>query len=423
MNPRPRAGEGPFAALLAEPRGAPLALLQPCGAGMAELLTEPVDTLRVEGDAAALDGAFERLGAFLARHTQYRCAGWLGYDLRDAVESLPRRIDDDLAMPSLFVGAFARMRRWPAALVPEVPAELQPSATASAVRAHISRLAYEARVARVVEHIRAGDLFQANLTQPFTGELDGDPRALFWRLCACSPAPFASYVETGDGIAVLSSSPEEFLTRRGPIVRTRPIKGTRPRSDDAATDRALRQELLASDKDRAELAMIVDLMRNDLGKVAQPGTVRVGPFPEEASFAQVHHLFATVTATLREDCDTAELLRATFPPGSITGAPKLRCMEILEELEVVRRGVYTGAVGVFGPGSRLSLNVAIRTMAVVDGVVRLNAGGGVTSDSVPASEYDETLHKAAGMLRALRLDTVLPPGPSQRRGPQPRGAP
>ncbi len=259
-------------------------------------------------------------------------------------------------------------------------------------------------MARVVEHIRAGDVFQANLTQPFGGRFDGDPRRLFQKLCASSPAPFAAYVETGDGLSVLSASPEEFLRVDGDAVRTRPIKGTRPRGATTADDSALLAELLASEKDVAELAMIVDLLRNDVGKVAAIGSVRVGPFPEHASFAQVHHLFATVSATLRDGVTAGELLRATFPGGSITGAPKLRCMEILEELEVQRRGVYTGAIGWIGPGPRLHLNVAIRTMAWRDGVVRLDAGGGVTADSDPAAEYEETLHKAAGMLMALGVD-------------------
>jgi len=278
-------------------------------------------------------------------------------------------------------------------------------APARDLRPHLSRRDYEDRVAAVVEHIRAGDIFQANLTQPFTGRFDGDPRALFWKLCHRSPAPFAAYVEDGAGTAVLSASPEEFLQVQGHAVRTRPIKGTRPRAADPETDRRLLAELLDSPKDRAELAMIVDLMRNDLGRVATPGSVTVGPFPEHRSFAQVHHLLATVGATLRPGRGMVDLLRSAFPGGSITGAPKLRCMEILEQLEVVRRGVYTGAVGWFGPGPAMHLNVAIRTMVVREGRVRLHAGGGITAESDPAAEYDETLHKAVGMVRAL--DTEL----------------
>jgi para-aminobenzoate synthetase component 1 len=260
----------------------------------------------------------------------------------------------------------------------------------------------------VVEHICAGDIFQANLTQPFTGSFEGDARALFWRLCEQSPAPFAAFVDDGAGTAVLSSSPEEFLRQRGRSVRTRPIKGTRPRSADPAQDAALRQELRRSDKDLAELAMIVDLLRNDLGKVAVPGSVQVGAFPEQRSFAQVHHLLATVTAELRPAVEAVDLLRATFPGGSISGCPKLRCLEILESLEVVRRGVYTGAIGWIGPGPSMHLNIAIRTMVHQDGRVRCNAGGGITSLSDPAAEYDETLYKMAGIERALQCRIEVP---------------
>ncbi|MGB3968710.1 MAG: anthranilate synthase component I family protein, partial [Planctomycetota bacterium] len=273
---------------------------------------------------------------------------------------------------------------------------------------------YERRVAAVVEHIRAGDLFQANLTQPFTADWRGEPRELFWRLCEQSPAPFAAYVEDGAGTAVLCSSPEEFLWRRFDEVRTRPIKGTAPRGADRAADERLLRELLASEKDQAELAMIVDLLRNDLGKVALPGSVQVGPFPEHASFAQVHHLFATVVAKLRPDVTAIDLLRATFPGGSITGCPKLRCLELLEQLEVTRRGVYTGAIGWFGPGEQLHLNIAIRTLVHRSGRLRSNAGGGVTALSDPHLEWRETLAKVAGIERALQTTVAMPDGDGRR---------
>ncbi len=391
-----------FRALLDAARDAPVALLHPCGRAPARLFTEPVDVLSLA--PGEVDDAFPRLERFLAAHGSRACAGYLGYDLRDAVERLPRTIADDFPVPVLHLVAYAHERTWPAAAVPPAPA-LRP---ARGLCAHASRADYEARIRAVIEHIRAGDIFQANLTQPFTGDFDDDPRLLFWRLCEVSPAPFATYLETGDGLAVLSSSPEEFLHLEGRGVRTRPIKGTRPRRGDPAADAAMLAELLASEKDQAELAMIVDLMRNDLGKVAATGSVRVGPFPEHDSFAQVHHLFATVTATLRQDARPVDLLRAAFPPGSVTGAPKLRCMEILEQLELVRRGVYCGAIGVIGPGPRAHLNVAIRTMVVRGGRVRCNAGGGITAPSEPAREYDETLDKAMGMARALQCEIAFP---------------
>ena len=388
----------PFEQLLAAARDTPVALLHSCGEGPTRLFTEPVEVLRLA--AGNFEAAWDELDRFLEVHRGRPCVGYLGYDLRDAVEPLARTIPEDLPIPILHFTAFGHEQVWGPCAVPAV-ADVPP---ASGLRAHTTRADYEERVARVVEHIRAGDIFQANLTQPFTGTYRGDPRLLFWRLCHRSPAPFSAYLETGDGVAVLSSSPEEFLSLEGRDVRTLPIKGTRGRSDDPAEDRALLDELLRSEKDQAELAMIVDLMRNDLGKVAEVGSVEVGPFPEHASFAQVHHLFARVTAKLREDVGVVDLLRATFPPGSITGAPKLRCMEILEQLELVRRGVYTGAIGWIGPGPRMHLNVAIRTMVHVGDVVRFNTGGGVTADSDPVAEFDETLAKARGMVAALQTE-------------------
>lgn len=377
-------------------------MLHSCGRGPVRLFTAPIDALTVS--ACDWRQAWARLQEFLVAHADHTCVGWFGYDLRDAVEPLPRTIDEDFAVPLLHVAAYEDQRQWPSSSVPPPP----PLAAARDVGAHLTRAEYERRVARVIEYIRAGDAFQVNLTQPFSGRFDGDPRALFWRLCHDSPAPFAAYIETGEGTAVVSSSPEEFLAVDGGAVRSRPIKGTRPRSGDERTDRALLEELQRSDKDQAELAMIVDLMRNDLGKVARTGSVSVGPFPEHDSFAQVHHLLATVSGRLRDDVGAVDLLRATFPPGSVTGAPKLRAMEIIEELEVVRRGVYTGAIGCIGPGSDLHLSVAIRTIVHRDGRVRFNTGGGITADSDPAREYEETLHKAAGIVRALATGIVLP---------------
>jgi para-aminobenzoate synthetase component 1 len=396
----------PFEALLAAKRGEPVALLHSGGQGPAWLCTEPVAVLALPAGAWA--GAFAKLEAFLAQHRAHRVVGWLGYDLGLDVEAWPLALPDDFPVPVLHVAAFARTTEWAAA---PPPVSAPAVARARGLAAHVSRADYERRTAAVVAAIRAGELFQANLTQPFTAAFDDDPRLLFWRLCHVSPAPFAAYVEDGAGTAVLSASPEEFLWRRGHAVRTRPIKGTRPRGATPAADAALLAELLASEKDQAELAMIVDLLRNDLGKVAATGSVRVGPFPEHGSFAQVHHLYATVEATLRPGTSTADLLRATFPGGSITGCPKLRCLELLEQLEVARRGVYTGAIGWFGPGDAMHLNVAIRTLVCHGGRVRGNAGGGVTARSEPAAEWLETRHKLVGLEQALQTTATTPEEP------------
>ena len=392
----------PFESMMAVPRGEPLAMCHLPELSGWQLCTGVVDELSVAaGDA---DAALARLDEFLTRHRGRLCAGWLGYDLGLDVEAWPLRIVDDFPVPLLHITAFDVVREFPDDVVPAPPAV----PAAAALVAHISRADYEARAAAVIEHIEAGDIFQANLTQPFTAEWDGDPRQLFWRLCAASPAPRAAYVADGGGIAVLSSSPEEFLSRSGDVVSTVPIKGTRPRAIEPAADEALLRELLASEKDCAELAMIVDLMRNDLGKVALTGSVHTSAFPQHASFAQVHHLLATVTARLPVGLSHGELLRATFPGGSITGCPKLRCLEILESLEVARRGVYTGAIGTFGPGPRMSLNIAIRTLVHRDGRIRTNAGGGITALSDPAIEFEETLHKMAGIEQALQCRVAMP---------------
>jgi para-aminobenzoate synthetase component 1 len=220
--------------------------------------------------------------------------------------------------------------------------------------------------------------------------------------------------EDGDGregstCAVLSASPELFLDVRGDAVETRPIKGTRPRSADPVVDRAYRSELASSAKDRAELAMIVDLLRNDLGRVCAYGSVRVvtAARSDEAypyvleTLPTVHHLVATLTGQLRPGKDVLDLLRACFPGGSITGAPKVRAMEIIDELEPTGRSVYTGSIGYFGVDGQAAFNIAIRTLIVADGRVHLHTGGGIVADSVPKAEYEETQAKALGLQRAL----------------------
>ena len=400
---RPAGNSDPFELLCAARQHEPLALLCSNGIGPTWLFRDPTAVLDLDDADVAI--ALSRIRGHLAAHQDLRHVGWFGYDLRDAVEAIPRRIAPSRSMPLVHLCSYAEALEWRDARPPVRPPEPQ---RIGPVRALMTRRDYERLVATVVEHIRAGDLFQANLSQPFVARFEGDPRQLFLRLCALSPAPFAAYLEDGRGTAILSSSPEEFLWRDGAVVRTRPIKGTRPRSADPHEDERLLEELRASEKDLAELAMIVDLMRNDLGKLAEPGSVQVGAFPEHASFAQVHHLFATVTASLRVGVDAVDLLGATFPAGSITGAPKLRAMAEIEDLEVRRRGVYTGAIGWIGPADRLHLNVAIRTLVVRDGELRFFAGGGVTARSDPAHEYEETLHKARGILAALGADLEVP---------------
>jgi len=258
-------------------------------------------------------------------------------------------------------------------------------------------------VERVQDHIRRGDIFQANLTQRWRVPLaDGlwIAPTLYESLAQHSPAPFAAYLHCGDH-AVLSASPERFLELRGEHVETRPIKGTRPRGASPAEDEALARELLASEKDRAENVMIVDVLRNDLGRVCEAGTVVTTALCELESFPQVHHLTSTVTGRLREGIDPFDLLHACFPGGSITGAPKIRAMQILETLEPVRRHAYTGAIGWIGWDGDADWNIAIRTATATDSGIVFHAGGGITADSDPEAEYRESLDKAEGVRLAL----------------------
>lgn len=263
---------------------------------------------------------------------------------------------------------------------------------------------YEAAVERVRTHCLDGDLFQADLSRRIEYDFRGSAPALFASLVAASPAPFMGYVGMGGDRAVVSASPEEYLRVRGATMRSRPIKGTRPRGSSGDADDALRHALVTSEKDRAELTMIVDLVRNDLGRVAKPGSVRVSDFPGVLELPQVWHLCADVHAELDEGLDVWDAVTGSFPPGSIVGAPKPMAIEILERVERSRRGMYTGAIGyVEAPqlGGNAHLNVCIRTAEVGDGRLRFGIGGGITALSDAAAEFEETCDKARGFGIAL----------------------
>jgi len=262
--------------------------------------------------------------------------------------------------------------------------------------------AYRTAVARVIAYIRAGDLFQANLTQQFRMPFSGDRLALYHALRRRAPGSHAAWLDRGP-VAVLSMSPERYLRYDAATraVETRPIKGTRPRDVDPARDAALAAELVASEKDRAENVMIVDLLRNDLHRVALPESVAVPALCTLETHAAVHHLVSVVTAELEPDRDACDLLEATFPGGSISGAPKLRATEVIAELEPVRRGIYCGAIGWLGEDGSLELNIAIRTVVLADGMATVGAGGGITALSDPSAEYQESLDKANALLAAI----------------------
>jgi para-aminobenzoate synthetase component 1 len=261
---------------------------------------------------------------------------------------------------------------------------------------------YIQAVNKIREYIAAGDVFQVNLSQRFETNLPVPPYELYRRLRQLNPAPFASYLNF-DGVTIVSASPERFLKLRGDLVETRPVKGTRPRGQTLIEDEALAQELVHSSKDQAENVMIVDLERNDLGRICRYGTVKVTELAILETFPTVFHLTSTVVGRLRQDKGVADLLKATFPGGSITGAPKVRAMEIIDELEPTKRSVYTGSIGYLSFNGDLDINIVIRTFIVKEGKAYFQVGGGVIYDSHPKGEYQETLDKAKALIQALKL--------------------
>jgi para-aminobenzoate synthetase component I len=269
------------------------------------------------------------------------------------------------------------------------------------VRSNFTRAGYLDAVARVIEYVFAGDIFQANLSQRLEAPLVGTPLELYDRLRRRNPAPFSAYLECGD-LVVASSSPERFLrVEPGGAVETRPIKGTRPRGVGPEHDAALARALVESDKDRAENVMIVDLLRNDLSRVCRPGSVRVPELFTIEHYATVHHLASTVVGALAPEQDPLDLVRAAFPGGSITGAPKVRAMQIIAELEPTQRAVYCGSIGYLSVTGALDTSIVIRTCLVRGGTVYAQVGGGIVADSDPEQEYRETLDKAGGLVAAL----------------------
>jgi para-aminobenzoate synthetase component I len=371
--------------------------------------------------------------------------GYLGYDLGHALERLPSIALDDQGLPPLRLGLHDWVVAWDrrtgqawmggraldgdsrrlARRLDEVHARLTDPAIAPAAspnpaqdgrlpfRSSLSRAEYEERVEVVRGHIERGDIYQANLTRRLETPFDGDPWARYRLLRTGDPSLFSAYLdlgpspETGRPRALLSASPEPFLSLDAAgSVASDPIKGTRPRGRDRAEDRALACDLLTSAKDRAENVMIVDVLRNDLGRVCRPGTVRVPRLCRLERTAAVQHLVSTVTGRLTAGRDAFDLLAASFPGGSITGAPKIRAMEILERLEPVRRGPYTGALGWIGPDGAMQTSILIRTFVADGRRLTLHVGGGITWGSDPAAEWDETVAKARGPLGAIGGDEV-----------------
>ncbi len=275
------------------------------------------------------------------------------------------------------------------------------------LRSSLSRDAYLERVSRIQRYIEAGDVYQVNLTQRYLTSTTFSPAELYLRLREATPAPYAALL-AWDEVAVLSASPELFLDFRDGRAITQPIKGTRPRGSAPESDAAFRRELASSEKDRAELNMIIDLLRNDLGRICSYGSIRVVDSGEIESHPTVHHRVATIEGRLDIGKPWTELFLSMFPGGSVTGAPKIRAMQIIAELESVPRGVYCGAIGYVGIDGAVRFNLAIRTMTKIGRTVYAQAGGGIVADSVPQAEYEEMLVKASGMLRALGYGLPAP---------------
>ena len=347
-------------------------------------------------------------------------AGYLGYDLKDCIERYPGRARRESSLPDVSLGYYDVVFAWDRitgegwAVSTGAPERLEahlakaasggdsidPAFSPGSLVSNFTRDEYLRVVERALEHIAAGDIYQVNLAQRFRMESAPSAAALYRTLRTESPAPFASLVTTPNG-GIVSSSPERFFQIQGNRIETWPIKGTRPRGSTHEDDDALALELRGSAKDRAENVMIVDLERNDLGRICEIGSVRVTSLCEVERFANVQHLVSRVEGTLREDVGPADVIRATFPGGSITGAPKIRAVQIIDELEPTRRGPYTGAIGYWDLSGTCDFNIAIRTIVVEGGAASFHVGGGIVADSTPEGEYEETLVKARGMMRAL----------------------
>ncbi len=378
-------------------------------------------------------------------------AGYVAYDFKDALHPYPRRARRESALPDLSLGYYDVVWAWErrsgagwaissgdpgaggAARGDSARARLEAQwarvaggragfggggaragfglggprrgdlapARGRVIESDFTRAQYVDAVRQALEHIAAGDIYQVNLSQRFLVRGAPSSATLFRRLRDRAPAPFGAFLALEGGAGIASSSPERFFRIRGRRIETWPIKGTRPRGRTAEEDAALAAELRASGKDRAENLMIVDLERNDLGRVCEIGSVCVPALWGLESYSNVHHLVSRVEGTLRPDAKPADILRAVFPGGSITGAPKIRSIQVIDELEPVRRGVYTGAIGYWDVRGGCDWNIAIRTVVVEGGVASFHVGGGIVADSDPDAEYEETLAKASGMMHAL----------------------
>ena len=372
-------------------------------AGTEDVEGNPFDILKEQLALYHHDGAADfPLGA---------AVGYFGYDLKHFVEKLPSRAMDDLGLPDCWFGFYdnllvfdhTKKEVWEVVggqSSCQMSNQHWTNSSARDLHSNFTRESYRTAILRAKQYIAAGDIYQVNLSQRFQCAVDASPTELYRALRESNPSPYCVYLDIGEA-QILSSSPECFLNIRDRRIVTRPIKGTRPRGISPEEDARIAAELLASAKDNAELVMITDLERSDLGRVCEFGSVHVSELVRVETYATVHHLVSTVEGRLRNDVSSVDCVRACFPGGSITGAPKIRAMEIIDELEPPARGVYTGAIGFLGYNGPAHLNVAIRTVVQQGRELTFHAGGGIVADSDPDAEYNETLVKAQGILNAI----------------------
>jgi para-aminobenzoate synthetase component I len=356
--------------------------------------------------------------------------GYLSYDFARRIEQMPNTATDDLGLNDAQFGLYAwalisdhQLQTSQLVFHPKLSnAERErllqlfnqaaidspaPFKLLNQFRADISRQQYHAAFERIQAYILAGDCYQVNFAQRFRADCQGNPWMAYCALRAACPTPFAGYLRLGHEAAILSLSPERFLRLSQGQVETRPIKGTRPRMDDAQEDLAMAQELLASAKDRAENLMIVDLLRNDLSRNCRPGSVQVPELFALESYPNVHHLVSSVTGQLRAERDALDLLGGSFPGGSITGAPKIRAMQIIDELEPTRRSLYCGSLLYLDVRGEMDSSIAIRSLLIKDGHISCWGGGGIVADSDWQAEYAESFSKVAILLRTLEQLNVI----------------
>lgn len=361
--------------------------------------------------------------------------GYFGYDMVRHFEELPHKAQDDLQLPDMvlmivdvvIVFDHIQKKGWIMAMQEEsdergdarsreqieeiehrmkrrhIPVDPGSADLRIKMVSNLTQKEYIDMVRRCKEYISAGDIFQANLSQRLSAPIKGiDPLRLYGVLRKVNPSPFSAFIDTGE-MQLVSSSPERLVRLYDGQVETRPIAGTRPRGKDPQENGKLQKELIANEKERAEHIMLVDLERNDIGRVCRYGSVRVDEFMELESYSHVNHIVSNVVGTLAPEKDAFDLIRAIFPGGTITGVPKIRCMEIIDELEPTARGPYTGSIGYISYSGNMDLNIIIRTYIIRDGWAHIQVGAGIVADSDPEKEYQETLYKAEALLKTLEL--------------------